>query len=399
MLTGHDIIYIAGHDFNLADSRISTDHIAQQLSRHNRILYVESVGLRRPKLNANDLSRIGRKLARFIRPPRRVDNNFWVVTPLAIPLHHNPTVRQVNQILLIAQIRLASIILKFRNPILFVFLPQMGGLVGYLGEILSVYYCTDEHAAFPGVDGNSIRRAEEDLLRKVTLGFATSPEILKNKKSFNPNFYYSPHGVEFDNFAQAQDQSLAIPGEIRDLPHPVIGYFGAIDRWFDLDLIEYLARARPAWSFVFIGKQVIDVSVLSVLSNIYFLGVRLFQELPRYGRAFDVAIIPFRIDNLTVSVSPIKLKEYLAMGKPVVSTPLPAVIDFAAEKNFVSVASNPEEFLGLLERSLSNDTLELVLARQKSVREETWETRVNEISSVIEGHLSLRVVGRNEQSG
>ncbi|MGH9892622.1 MAG: glycosyltransferase family 1 protein, partial [bacterium] len=314
MLTDRDIIYIAGHDYGLTDSRISTDHIAEQLARHNRILYVESVGLRRPRLDRNDLTRIGRKLTKFIRPPRQVHPRFWVVTPLAIPFHHSPEIRRLNQALLWIQIRWASALLKFSKPILFVFLPHMAGIVGNLRESLSIYYCTDEHAAFPGVEGRGIRRAEEELLRKVTLGFATSPEILKNKKQINPNFYLSSHGVDFDNFARAQDPTLPIPEDIGNLPRPIVGYFGAIDRWVDLELVDYLARSRPRWSFVFIGKQATDTSALSTLSNVHFLGQRPFARLPYYGRAFDAAIIPFRIDDLTISVSPIKLKEYLAMG-------------------------------------------------------------------------------------
>jgi glycosyltransferase involved in cell wall biosynthesis len=387
MLTDHDIIYVAGHDFNLIDSRISTDHIAQQLARHNRILYVESIGLRRPRFDKNDLSRIGRKLTRFIRPPQQISEEFWVIAPLAVPLHHRPAVRWLNNALLLAQIRWASAFLRFRKPILFVFLPHMGGIVGHLGESVSVYYCTDEHAAFPGVDGNNIRHAEEDLLRKVTLGFATSQEILKNKKRINPNFYFSPHGVDFDNFAQAQDQTLPIPEDIRHLPHPLVGYFGAIDHWIDLGLIEYLARSRPRWSFVFIGNQAISVANLSLLPNVHFLGKRPFQDLPRYGRAFDATIIPFRIDDLTISVSPIKLKEYLAMGKPVVSTPLPAVMDYAAAGGLVRVAGDTESFLQLLERDLRDDSKKLVLARQESVRSDTWKARAEEVSRAIAEYL------------
>ncbi len=387
MLTGRDIIYIAGHDFNLADSRISTDHIAQQLARHNRILYVESVGLRRPRLDRNDLSRIGRKLARFMRPPRRVGQGLWVITPLAVPLHDRPAIRRLNRILLLAQIRWASLFLRFKKPILFVFLPHMGGVVGHLGESLSVYYCTDEHAAFPGVDSDSIRRAEEELLRKVTLVFATSPEILKNKQAIKPNVFYSPHAVDFDNFSRAQDPALPIPEDIRNLPHPMIGYFGAIDRWLDLELVEYLAQARPGWSFVFIGKRAIDVSGLSALPNIHFLGKRPFDELPRYGRSFDAAIIPFSIDELTVSVSPIKLKEYLAMGVPVVSTPLPAVVDHASEGGFVDIADDPKGFLRLLERTLQRDSQELAIARQQFVHGDTWAARTEEVGRVIESRM------------
>jgi len=387
MLKGHDVIYIAGHDFNLTDSRISTDHIAQELAADNRILYVESVGLRAPRLDGNDLARIGRKLLRFFRPPRRVDASFWVMTPLAIPWHHVPLVRRLNRLFLIAQIRLAALLLGFRRPVLIVFLPHMEGLVGRLREALSVYYCTDEHAAFPGVDTASVRRAEEALLRKVDLAFATAPEILKNKQHLNANFFYSPHGVDFDNFTRAFDEELPEPTDVAHLPHPVIGYFGAIDRWLDLELIHMLATARPEWSFVLIGKQVIDTSMLAALPNVHLLGQRPFGELPAYGSRFDVAIIPFMLNELTVSVSPIKLKEYLAMGKPVVSTPLPAVVDFAAAHGLVEIASKPEEFLERIEHALANDSRELALRRREAVRDDTWQARARDVGQRISEFL------------
>ncbi len=387
MLKGHDIIYLAGHDFGIVDSKVSTDHIAQHLSRENRILYVESVGLRAPKATAKDMSRIGRKLSKFFRPPKQISERFWVLTPLAGPVHHVPGARWMNQQLLTAHIRWASRRLHFRRPVVFVFLPTMGGVVSRLGEAVSVYYCTDEHAAFPGVDGPSVRRAEEDLLRKVTLGFATSLEILKNKQRFNANIHYSPHAVDYDNFARAQDPGLTTPEELSKLSHPMIGYFGAIERWIDLDLIGALARARPTWSFVFIGRPAVEVSSVASLPNVHFLGQRPFKELPRYGRAFDAAIIPFKIDELTVSVSPIKLKEYLAMGKPVVSTPMPAVVEMAQETGLVDVATDAETFLARLEHLLRTDSPELARRRQDSVRGDTWEARATEVGRVVDTWL------------
>ncbi len=387
MLTGHDIIYLAGHDFGVTGSRVSTDHIADRLAVDNRLLYVESVGLRTPGLNTRDVARVGRKVSRFFRHPRRVGESFWVTTPLAFPWHGG-IARRINAWLLLLQIRWAARHLGFQRPILFIFLPSMAGAVGRLGEAMSVYYCTDEHAAFPGVDGRDIRQAEEELLRKVDVVFATSRELAASKKAFHSRTFYSPHGVEFAHFARAADPGLNVPEEIRSLPHPVIGFFGAIEHWVDIGLIEALARARRSWTFVMIGQPVVDISALSSLPNVFVLGPKPFSELPRYGRAFDAAIIPFRVNDLTSYVSPIKLKEYLAMGKPVVATPLPSVVAFAQEHGYVGLAADLEPFLEAIELAVREDSRELVRARQNLVRHDTWEQRVAEIGEIVEARLA-----------
>jgi glycosyltransferase involved in cell wall biosynthesis len=389
-LTGHDIIYLAGHDFSLADSRISTDHLAQELARHNRVLYVESVGLRQPRLDANDLSRIRRKLARFLQPPRLAAPQLWVLTPLAIPLHGNALAQSVNERLLAAQIRRGARRLRFTDPILFVFLPSMAGAVGRVGERLSVYYCTDEHSAFPGVDVASVKRAEQTLLRKVDVAFATSRELVNAKSQYHPFVHYSPHGVDFPHFAQAQNPDLAPADEVASLRRPIVGYFGAIDRWLDLPLIIALARERPQYSFVLIGKPAVDIAAAAALPNVHILGQRPFDVLPRYGRAFDVAIVPFVINELTIHVSPIKLREYLAMGKAVVSTPLPAVVEFARQTDVVEVASDSAAFLAALDRAIANDSADRIRARQAAVQHDTWEARAADVEQVIEAALRRR---------
>jgi len=388
MIKNRSIIYLAGHDFCLTDCKISTDHIADILSRDNKLLYVESVGMRAPRLNANDMGRILRKLKGFFRRPRKINENLHVFTPLAIPYHGNPLVARINRLLMRVMLRRVAGRLGMTDPILFVFLPQMYGVVGRLGESLSVYYCTDEHSEFPGVDREATRRMETELLRKVDLGFATSPQILDRKKEINPNFHLSIHGVEFDNFSRAMAPETTVPEEIKDLKGPVIGYFGAIDSWMDLDLMEYLARSRPGWSFLFIGKCVVDVSRLDRYPNVRFIGKRPFEELPRYGKAFSAAIIPFALNDLTRYVFPIKLKEYLSMGKPVVSSPMPPVEWFNDENpGMIEIGRGREDFLEKLDHAIKTDNPEMAGKRLSSVRGDTWEARVERISEIIEKQL------------
>lgn len=389
MLKDHDIVYMAGHDYNMTDCKISTDHIASQLSIHNRVLYVESIGLRKPRINKNDMGRIFKKVKRFFRLPRKINDNFYVISPLVIPFHHVPLVSILNQMFLVLYVRAVCLFLGFRDPILFIFLPSMYGVVGKLREVLSVYYCTDEHSQFPGVDRDSIKRMETEMLRKVTLGFATSPQILEEKKKINPSFYLSMHGVDYDNFSKAQDPALKIPEDIMQIKGPVIGYFGAIDKWMDLDLIHYLVRQRREWSFVFIGKTVVDISVFANEPNIHFLGQKPFSELPAYGRKFDVAIIPFLLNELTRHVFPIKLKEYLAMGKPVVSSALPPVEEFnKINPDVVMIGYGHSDFLDKIEKSFACNTQAYIQNRQRLVQKDTWEARGEEVCAIIEKHLN-----------
>ena len=389
MQSNFDIIYVAGHDFNLTDSKISTDHIAEQLSKNNRLLYVESIGIRNPRINKNDMKRILLKVKNFFRLPRRINKNLYVLTPIAIPFHSNTFIQKLNSILLSLSIRIVCFFLRFRTRILFVFLPTMHGVVGKAGERLSIYYCTDEHAEFPGADRDSITKMELALLKKVDLGFATALQILESKKKINPNFYLSMHGVDFDHFARAQDTDLPVPKDAVNFKRPIIGYFGAIDRWMDFDLIEYLAGKKKDWTFLFVGKSVVDLSRFAKYSNLHFLGQRPFQELPGYGKIFDVAIVPFKINKLTEYVFPIKLKEYLSMGKPVVTSALPPVERFSEQNpNIVEIGRDHECFLKKIESAMLKDTKKHIRARQESVRKDTWESRVKEISDTIVKYIS-----------
>jgi glycosyltransferase involved in cell wall biosynthesis len=261
----------------------------------------------------------------------------------------------------------------------------MHGVVGKLDEAISIYYCVDECSEF-----DSMKRMEIELLKKVNLGFATSPQILESKKKINPNFYLSIHGVDYDNFKRAQDPDLPLPKDVRRLKRPVIGYFGAIERWMDLDLIHYLVQKKKEWTFLFIGKPIVDLSRFDNEPNIHFIGQRPFQELPRYGKIFDVAIIPFVINKLTEHVFPVKLKEYLSMGKPVVSSALPTVEGFCKENpDIVHIGYNPDDFMNKIETAIPTNTAFHISARQDSIKKDVWESRVKEISDIIEKHLAL----------
>jgi glycosyltransferase involved in cell wall biosynthesis len=260
----------------------------------------------------------------------------------------------------------------------------MGSVVGHLGETCSVYYCIDEYSAFPNVDPDSVRRMEKDLLESVDLCFCSAKNLVDDKKRVNPNTHLSRHGVAFDHFAHVQDDEFPVAEDIADIPHPVIGFFGYIERkWLDFDLIREMAAKKPDWQIVLVGKSIMDLSMLERTANIHIVGQRHFNVMPRYGKAFDVCTIPFLVNDMTLHANPIKLWEYLAMGKPVVSTDLPEV-GTVEQEGVVEIGTDHDDFIAKVEACLGKTGPEYVAKRQALAKERgTWEARMEAIGARI----------------
>jgi glycosyltransferase involved in cell wall biosynthesis len=187
--------------------------------------------------------------------------------------------------------------------------------------------------------------------------------------------------VDFEHFASAAGiPAQQIPEDVRDLPRPVLGYFGLISEYVDLELIAAVARRRPEWSFVFVGSARCDARALDGLDNVHLLGGKPYEELPRYCRAFDVGLIPFRMNQLTRAVNPIKLREYLAAGLPVVSTPLPEVLCYNPA---VQTAETPDRFVYACAQALTMTGNGDAAARRAMVRDESWRARVEQLSRIV----------------
>src|SRR2546427_6671811 len=169
---------------------------------------------------------------------------------------------------------------------------------------------------------------EQDLIRRAHVVFTSAEKLYGERQSLNPHTYYIPHGVDVAHFAGALDPSTEVPADMCGRPHPVIGFFGLLADWVDLELVRMVAVARPDWSVVLIGKATTDLRPLRGLANVHLLGQKPYSTLPHYCRGFDVGIIPFRKNDLTVRANPLKLREYLAAGLPVVSAPPPGVARF-----------------------------------------------------------------------
>jgi glycosyltransferase involved in cell wall biosynthesis len=365
----------------------SKHQVMKILSRKNRILWVDSIGMRRPSVSGGDARKIGRKVKKWFRGLVSVSENLHHFTPMVLPLPASPPARSINKRLLLSSVSHYVRKLDMKNVQVWIFVPNAVDLLGSLNERLAVYYCVDEWSKFSFIDAPSMRDMEERLLRKADLVITTADHLYRDKIRTNSNTHLVTHGVDYGRFSNALRSSLDVPAEIRELPKPIIGFFGLLHEWIDLELIAKMADAKPEWSIVLIGNAAVDTSLLKGRLNVHLLGRQPYDKLPGYCKGFDLGIIPFRVNDLTMNVNPIKLKEYLAAGLPVVSTPLPEVEKYA---EVVEIGRDGSEFIFKAECALKKETPERRIERSERMKEETWEHKVEEISLLVTEALRRR---------
>lgn len=379
-LAGRDILLISSDDFE-AGLKTSKHQLTARLVERNRVLFIESVGLRRPTTSGKDVGRIKQKLRRFLAGPQRREENLWVFTPLVIPFHDQPWARRFNAWFMARCVRKVARKLGFCDPLLWMFLPSAAGIVGRGGESCVIYYNVDDFSQFTGSNAAVIQALDDDLTRAADVVFSSSQTLADLKRELNPNTHYSPHGVDYAHFRTALD-APELPADAADLAKPVIGYWGWVADYFDLGAVCAIAD-RQEWTVLLIGESTIDLSRLADRPNVRILGTRPYEQLPAYAALCDVLLIPRLRNPLTERMNPLKLREYLATGRPVVSSPLPEV-SVAAERKYgaaVRLATTPEEWVAQVADLLANplDPVEV----SALVADETWEARLEEVSSRI----------------
>jgi len=373
-IVGRDILCFS-HDWT--GDPLSKTHLMRLLARDNRVLWVNSIGYRTPSVNRADLGRAWKKLMAARQPLREVEPNLFVLNPLAVPAYGLRIARLANRWWLQSQVKRAMRRLSFQRPINWVFNPAAAVIAGTLGEELLVYQCVDEYSAFSGVTTQAILDLEERLLREADLVLVSAERLLQSKSKTSARTALVRHGVDFTHFRRALDPNLPVPAEIANLPRPVIGFFGLIADWVDTELLASVARRFSHGSLVVVGKATTDVSCLS-LPNVHLLGRKPYAELPAYCKGFDVALNPFRINELTLNANPLKVREYLAAGLPVVATDIPEV----AVLETCRIGKSHEHFLEQVAAALERPGPQVEIS--DSMRGESWEARLEEIAS----HLS-----------
>lgn len=360
----------------------SNHHVLRELAETRRVLWLNSIATRTPQLTSRrDVGKIARKVREFARGPVNVENDLWVMSPLALPLPHNEVAKAVNQRMLRGTIRLLRARLGIDRFHLWTFLPTTASYVGTLGEEAAIYYCVDDWSRFTYVDGDAVLAEESVQLAKVDAVFATNNALADVKRRLNPQTYFSPHGVDHALFASALDAATVVPPDLAAIPSPRIGFFGTLQDWVDYELVAHVARKRPDWHLVLIGQQLTEISEFEGLANVHLLGQRPQAELPAYCKGFDVGIIPYRIDERIACVNPLKLREYLAAGLPVVSTPIPDLPVIADQPH---LAASQEAFVDAIERALDETAPAARAERSLALRDATWSARVADVARIVD---------------
>ncbi len=392
LLRGHDILCLSSIDWQF----IWQGHqeiMSTLAAAGNRVLFVENTGVRRPTLR--DFSRVRDRVRNWRRGTkgfREERENLYVYSPIVLPFPYSRIAQRINKWLMVRALRRWMAAIGFRRPLIWTFLPTplARDVIRAFDPELTVYYCIDDLAS-SSLAARRIEQSEISLFREADLVFVTS-EKLRSRAAINSDHVHSfPFGVNFAKFSRAK--STALPQDLSDLRKPIIGYVGGIHKWIDFELLAGLANRLPQASFVLVGPTQTDTSALTDCPNIHLLGARRHDELPRYIGAFDVGIVPYVLSDYTENVYPTKLNEYLAMGIPVVATDLLEIRRFNKNHDgVVSVATDVEAFEAAI-LTVQQQISEKERARRIAVAEEnSWESRIERMSGVIEESIQRKVV-------
>lgn len=367
----------------------SKHHIMRTYAEHTDVLWVESAGMRRPQLSSgSDLRRIRARLKRSFGGLLREQERLSVLSPLSVPLPGSTLARALNARLYRRSVKQALRRLSLnRPPLLWVYTPTVAPYLEGIPHLGLVYHCVDRWWAFSDYDAEVMRACHAELCRRADIVFASAGELLDDCRQYTDRAYLMRHGVEWEHFASAAIDPPSRPADIADIDGPILGFFGLIHEWIDQDLLCDLADAFPAATVVLIGKVQIDIDRLESRPNIRLLGQKPYADLPAYSAAFDVGLIPFEINELTRAVNPIKLREYLSAGMPVVATALPE-IQLLEGNPMLRTATGAEQFIEATRELLA---LELDgTARREAANAmsgESWPGRCAEMARLVREHV------------
>jgi exopolysaccharide biosynthesis WecB/TagA/CpsF family protein len=411
LLSGKEIVCISSLDWGAMWT--SKQQIMHRLARANRILYVEEPVTALAPLKVPARWRRWRAVAPRLNNP---EPGLWVLTPPpTLPFGNmKPAINRANQAYLARYIRWAMKRLRFgEDPILWTYLPTSAALIDRLFPAvrrvtanagdgatetgpsrrgpLVVYHCVDEHSAFPGLVSSDVVRAYDDgLTRRADLVITTADNLRRSRETLNPNTHTVLNAVDIEIFSRALDPATPLPSDLAAVPAPRLAVVGLHDSRLDVSALEALAEADPDWHIVLIGPVKagqVDEARLRRHANVHLLGEKARRELPGYLKGVSVALIPYTANELTRNIFPLKLFEYLAAGLPVVVGGLPELLPY---DGMIGVAETPGDYPELVRRAIAEDNSDARTARVALAAENTWDDRVEQISSLVERTLRRR---------
>ncbi|MDG1286199.1 MAG: glycosyltransferase [Rickettsiales bacterium] len=366
-------IIVFGEDYGVHPS--STQHLMNRLAENHRIIWLNSIGLRAPHLKLSDIIRIARKAmtmltARLKSSPPSTSGDvtpFPVLQPFALPFPNSQSVRTINRFLLTRQLRKLIGYYALQQPVLWTSLPSAVDAI-CPEMIRTLYYCGDDFSALEGVDHQAIAVMEQELIQQADLVISAS-ESLHSRMPHEKRLYL-PHGVDIELFIRPSP----CPLELQKTRKRAC-FYGSIASWVRLDWIAFAAQQLPEWDFILIGNIKADVQVLKKQDNIIFTGPKPHDELVAYASHCDILLMPFADNEQIRHCNPLKLYEYLALGKPIVTTQFPAIEPY---QSLLHIADSPEGFVTCLQEALKEGDAGQH-QRQQAVQWEDWNQRAEKL--------------------
>ncbi|HUW19284.1 MAG TPA: glycosyltransferase [Sedimentisphaerales bacterium] len=369
-----DVICFGGEDWWYKNRGHNDMQLMRRYAASGIVLYINSIVMQKPKIREGRrfVEKLARKAKSIFTGLKKSDAGFWVYSPFSLPLHHIRWARVFNERLLRFQILRVRRKLGMSDPLVWIACPAACDTAIKLKTGKLVYQRTDRYEEYPNVDAESIKRYDRTAKAHADLTIFANSTLFKEEMSQCRKAIFLDHGVDYEVFASAE-KCPYLPEEIKGIPKPVVGFFGAIDsHTSDIALLEKVVGLLPKISFVLIGDTSVDCSKLKLHKNVWMLGRKPYEQIPHYGKYFDVAIMAWRQNRWIEACNPIKLKEYLSLGKPVVSTPFTELQNYL---DAVYQASTPHEFAECIERALREDNSSLIAARRKKVEKASWESK------------------------
>ncbi len=392
MLHDKSIICFGGEDWWYHHPH-SKNHLMRRFARAgNKVIFVNSISMGLASVKSKDLvPRIRRKLRSYAKLARTTEEGITVVSPAVIPFFGSRAATIANRRLLTSQIAGLARRRGLSRPILWIAIPTAIEVVGRLNESLVIYHVSDKYDANTmdhATDPVFIRSLHEQAVEAADLIFYSSRKLLAEATRGLERSHLLEQAVDFDHWAKINNGDVSVAAEVEKISRPRIGYFGAIESWLiDQQLIEQASRERPEWNWIFIGNKSRGLDI-EHLPNVHFLPPVAYNDLPNYAAGFDVCVLPWSTDvTFTSYGSAIKVREYLASGKPVVIAPLP---EYESMGEVLRIGRNRDQFLKLVDEALQEEDSELVRARQDSVRNGTWDARAEWVSELIDDALQKK---------
>ncbi len=390
--TKRDILIVGQQPWDTTIGSNAKD-LALEMSKHNRVLYINAPLDRRTRLLQSDTEAVKKRI-RVISGKQNglqeISHNLWTYDPAVVLESINfikwtPLFRVLNKInskRYAKAIKMAIAQLNFTNFILFNDSDMFRSyhLKSLLQPILSIYYSRDNMIATP-YWGHHGKQLEPELMADSDLCVANSVYLANVCRRYNPNSFYVGQGCDLTFFKN--DDSIQIPADLAEINKPILGYVGALlSMRLDEDILIHLAEAKQDWNVVLVGPEdrAFKVSKLHKLTNVHFLGAKNPNTLASYIKGFDVCLNPQALNPLTIGNYPRKIDEYLAMGKPTIATKTEAMVTF---KDHVYIAETKEEYVRLAETALAENNNDLESKRIAFAQTHTWENNVEEIYKAI----------------